>query len=159
MFPKYTFAKKITTQQQHPPKPKSKGNDSFLLWYNIFPEHNQILKRALMSPSFCYVLDLEEFVTFLRDLPSIKLSARHLETLQGNGEKEQIKLISLQRELQTPVLKAWTILSSCHLHCIELLTNTKLSKIMENRRKQMWLVTICNIVSVQQLFREELIVL
>lgn len=45
----------------------------------------------------------------LRDLASIKLSARYVETLQGNGDREQMKLICLCKEkleLQSPVFKA-----------------------------------------------------
>lgn len=47
------------------------------------------------EPLFCYKFQIS------RDLASIKLPARHLETLWGNGNGEQIKLTSLQRKVRT----------------------------------------------------------
>jgi len=55
----------------------------------------------LLSLAFCCVSDHEEFVTILRDLTSTKMSARHFEIHWGGGNREQIKVISLQRNIRT----------------------------------------------------------
>lgn len=74
---------------------------------------------------------------------SIELSARHMETLQGvvTGNKAKQFFPKGKLKLQAPVLKPF----SCHFYCTELLSNTKFSEIMENRRNQTTQVTIYNL--------------